>query len=154
MQSAPIEQRFFAKVLKTESCWNWQATKVPRGYGILGRGRGSRKYIYAHRFSYQYHVGEIPEGISVLHKCDNPSCVNPKHLFLGTQLENMKDMRKKNRGTVGVRHPNAILNPEIVCNIRKEYAAGGTSLSILGRKYDITFQHVHDIIKNKIWREV
>lgn len=148
----PLIERFWKKIKKEESCWIWTAAKLPRGYGFIGKGGRGNGYIYAHRLSYILHKGDIPKGMFILHSCDNPSCVNPDHLFLGTQMDNMKDMRTKDRGTQGDSHPNAIITKQIASSIREEYKKGGTSLSILGRKYGICFQHVHDIIKNKIWR--
>jgi hypothetical protein len=127
--------------------------KTPRGYGMIGKGGHSRGYKYAHRLSYEIHNGQIPQRLNILHKCDNPSCVNPKHLFLGTQKDNINDMFKKGRGMKGEKHVHAILSNKIARDIRKEYSKGKTSLSILGRKYGICFQHVHDIIKKRIWKD-
>ncbi|MCK9416834.1 HNH endonuclease [Candidatus Dojkabacteria bacterium] len=76
-------------------CWEWLAAKTNGGYGqICGLG-------LTHRVSYKFFVGPIPKGLFVLHKCDNPSCVNPNHLFLGTQRDNMQDMSKKDRSLKG-----------------------------------------------------
>lgn len=119
----------------------------------MGAGAGSRRTLKAHRVSYELHCGPIPAGASVLHRCDQPACVNPDHLFVGTQADNMADKRRKLRHRPGSQHPNAILDEGIVRAIRAEYATGTTSLSKLGRKHSICFQHVHDIVRNKIWRE-
>ena len=83
--------RFFSKVKKTRSCWLWIASRTPSGYGRLTRNR------YAHRVSWEIHRGAIPKGKHVLHRCDNPSCVNPEHLWLGTHSENMADRERKGR---------------------------------------------------------
>lgn len=81
-----------------DDCWLWGAYITPHGYGQtrIG-GRGANKGIQAHRLSWLVNVGEIPEGMHVLHKCDNRPCCNPKHLFLGTNLDNIKDRVSKNR---------------------------------------------------------
>lgn len=93
-RGTPKEQ-FWSKVKKTKTCWIWISTnKVPRGYGMLKR---KGRHHYAHRFSYEMHYGTIPKGLQVLHRCDNPSCIRPDHLFLGTQSDNMKDASKKGR---------------------------------------------------------
>lgn len=90
----PIEVRFMSKVEKTDTCWNWKASCHKIGYGDFRVGKNMRR---AHRVSYTLFVGEIPDNKKVLHKCDNRRCVNPDHLFLGTQKDNMIDMIKKGR---------------------------------------------------------
>ena len=90
-----MSERFWSRVEKSRYCWNWKAHKTPRGYGgICVNGKKQR----AHRVAWTLERGEIPDGIFVLHECDNPSCVRPSHLFLGTQKDNMRDMIKKGRG--------------------------------------------------------
>lgn len=90
-----IEDRFYEKVQKTESCWLWKGALNSRGYGSLGNGAGKR--ILAHRYSYVLHRGEIPEGLIVCHTCDVRECVNPEHLWVGTHKDNSDDMFAKNR---------------------------------------------------------
>lgn len=97
-----LEERFWEKVNKTEGCWLWTAntTKDRKGnkrYGLIGAGRRGEGMLYAHRVSWELHFGEVPEGMLVLHTCDTPPCVNPSHLFLGTQTVNMQDMIAKGR---------------------------------------------------------
>lgn len=75
-------------------CWIWTANATGDGYGLI---LVDRKRQYAHRFSYRLHYGELDKALHVLHRCDVPYCVNPDHLFLGTQADNMRDMRRKNR---------------------------------------------------------
>lgn len=89
-----VEKRFWKKVEKTEFCWNWKAAVNPSGHAVMkidGRNRG------AHRISYAIHYGEIPENLMILHKCHNPKCVNPGHLYAGTAKDNSQDeVKRKN----------------------------------------------------------
>lgn len=96
--TAPLHQRFDQKVHRTEGCWLWT--------GALGGGKWDGRYgqikhagrtLAAHRVSFELHKGEVPAGMHVMHRCDNPRCVNPEHLSLGTHLDNMRDMYSKGR---------------------------------------------------------
>jgi hypothetical protein len=93
----PLKDRFLAKIKKTNSCWKWTGHKVYGGYGSLFCGITGKGNISAHRASWMIFKGEIPKGLWVLHKCDNPECANPDHLFLGTCQDNVADMIKKGR---------------------------------------------------------
>lgn len=91
----PLADRFWEKVRKTDGCWEWLAYTCKFGYGRIGGVRG--QVLDAHRVSWELHNGPIPEGICVLHHCDNPPCTNPDHLFLGTLSDNLADMYAKGR---------------------------------------------------------
>ena len=86
----PINNRFWNNILKKAKCWEWQGLKFPSGYGRIGQK-------YAHRFSYELYYDKIPKGMCVCHTCDNPSCVNPEHLWIGTRADNNRDRVKKGR---------------------------------------------------------
>lgn len=102
----PLEQRFWRNVLKTDSCWEWQGQcdsvrpASTKGMRLrYGRFQIKGKRFKAHRISWQMHFGPVPSGLNVLHKCDNPPCINPDHLFLGTTRDNSRDMSAKGRST-------------------------------------------------------
>lgn len=146
--------RFFASFLKHQNgCWIWRKPFNKQGYGKIKIGQ---KYHFAHRYSWFLHYGPIPTGFFVLHKCDNPSCVNPAHLFLGTHVENMKDMRLKERQCRGVEKPKAKLTPESVRKIRKLFVPSSRRFgaSALGRMFGVSNTVVKMVIKGRIWKHI
>lgn len=88
--------RFYAKVLLGDGCWEWQASRVPAGYGLFRPG-GTAPYMYAHRWAWAHWNGPIPDGLDVLHHCDNPKCVRQDHLYAGTQSQNNLDAYRRGR---------------------------------------------------------
>ena len=93
-----LEERFWAKVKKTDGCWVWTGSAQHNGYGYLHIGdKTNRKPMRAHRVSWELHNGPIPTGLWVLHRCDNPPCVRPEHLWLGDRTDNMRDCAAKGR---------------------------------------------------------
>lgn len=132
-----MKERFESKILKTDSCWLWQGMVNSKG-GNYGRFRIGKRMVLAHRASYEIFIGPIPVGKVVCHTCDNPSCVNPNHLWLGTQSQNIKDAVKKNRwiqGNVrgqykGEKHPNAKLSNTQVIQIKEMIADGWRNCDI------------------------
>lgn len=141
----PLELRFWSKVVRAGDCFLFTGGKAGNGYGVFS----IRKPItqYAHRFAWETTKGPIPDGMNVLHRCDNPSCVNPDHLFIGTQRDNVRDMDVKNR-----RRFKSKLSITEVEEIRRKYATSEYTLEALGREYDISFQHVWQIIKRLRWK--
>jgi len=93
---APPEVRFWRHVRKGDGCWEWTSSFFDKGYGQFKAVTG-RPPVRAHRFSWELHNGPIPDGLKVLHRCDNPPCVRPEHLFIGTEGDNTADMIAKGR---------------------------------------------------------
>lgn len=143
---------FETKINKTNSCWNWIGRIHPNGYGIFN----SRHETKAHRVSYLLYNGHISNNLHVLHKCDNPKCVRPDHLFLGTHQDNMTDKCMKNRTSrmLGEIHPQAKITSNIVINIRQEYSMNNISQRDLAKKYGLSQTHVKDIIKKTVWKHI
>lgn len=115
-----VDKRFMVKVDKgdSSSCWLWHGCLNNKGYGTVTRRRHGKKRNYlAHRYSYELRNGPVPDGLCVLHKCDIPRCVNPDHLFLGTQADNIKDCVAKGRSPRGEQHGRAKLSDADVISI-------------------------------------
>ena len=106
-----VEERFWAKVVKSDGCWEWTAKHDKNGYGRFSPN-GQYSQVPAHRFSWELHNGPVPEGMLVCHRCDNPECTNPNHLFLGTPQDNMDDKVRKGRwkGCAPQRMSNIVSN--------------------------------------------
>jgi hypothetical protein len=137
-----------------ESCWTWQA-------GFYNTGYGQTSYLgkkwAAHRLAWTLTNGPIPPGIEACHNCpdgDNPACCNPAHLFLGTQRDNLADMRSKDRQVRGDDHGQAKVTAPVVRAIRDRYAAGGVTQRTLAAEFGIARNTVSVILSRKIWRHV
>lgn len=134
-----------------DECWLWKGGNT----GRYGRIKTRSVSIAAHRASYQIHFGTIPEGMFVCHHCDNPRCVNPNHLFLGTPLDNMRDKTEKGRGRYlhGEENPISRLTSKQVTEVRSR-AKNGERQSHLAREFGICQATVSEIVLYKIWRHV
>lgn len=155
------EQRFWAKVERTDGCWIWKAARNPAGYGMFGTGPRGTRIVLAHRYSFELAYGPIPHGILICHHCDNPACVRPDHLFAGTNSDNMKDSAKKHRNA-GQRHPEmrqgenhgmAKLTENDVLTIRKLSQEGWPGIAI-ARRFSITPTHISKIVRHLAWRHI
>lgn len=138
---------FESKVFKSDSCWIWKASKNSRGYGNFWHEGKSWK---AHRFSYAMYCGSIPEGMDILHSCDNPSCVNPEHLRAGTHLQNMHDMISRGRSPDrrGENNGKSRLTRFGVQYIRDMYAFGFKTPEI-AKKFNINPSTVRRIVTHR-----
>jgi len=137
-------------------CWEWNGVLDSHGYGTIYAGIGIYPRTWkAHRYAWRVYNGEIPDGIFVCHKCDNPKCINPEHLFLGTALDNTTDMDKKGRCTraSGNDHYKATLNINTVSEIKKDIINGFTKAEIMA-KYHIGDSKYSEIRKGRSWKNV
>ncbi len=141
------KQRFLSKVRiqKESRCWEYVGCLTEFGYGRFGY---SRKIYLAHRFSYLLYIGDIPSNMYVCHKCDNPKCVRPDHLFIGTPAENIQDSVKKGRLNFGTINGMCRYTPKQVQEVRDLYKNGLKQMEIC-KLTKMSFQHVHSIVRNK-----
>lgn len=141
--------RFWNKVDKSGNCWLWTASKTPQGYGHFNIDGFMHK---AHRVSYRLTFGDVIGKLHVLHRCDNPSCVNPSHLFLGTNDDNIADRVRKNRsnGAAGVDNGNSKLTRVAVKQIRASLK-NKESPSRLAKLYKVHRSTIHRIGTNCTW---
>lgn len=151
-QTAP--EVYGQRVVKGDGCWGWNGAVNSWGYGLIHLWDGTKRLAaLAHRVSYEIHVGPIPDGLFVLHRCDNPPCSNPDHLFVGTNDDNVADMVSKGRQQQGSRHAHAKLDETKVAEIRRR-AAGGEMKKGLAAEFGISPQTVSDILHGRLWNHV
>ncbi len=132
-------------------CWLWVAAVSHNGYGLLGTGPGERR---THRLSYTEFKGPIPKGIKVLHRCDTPCCVNPEHLRLGTQQDNLTDMVQRGRSCFGELNGTAKLTNTEVLEIVDLLDTTDLSQKKIGILYDVSEVCIHKIHTGKNWSSV
>lgn len=159
--------RFWAKVDQSGDCWVWTAGKTKAGYGIFHPRHGLT--VYAHRYAFELTYGAMPEGQMACHRCDNPPCVRPDHLFAGAALDNAADMTAKGRHWTtansaawaqhranvprGEHHPSARLNENDVRNIRAAVANGAHHRG-LAEQYGVAQSLISGIVSRKRWAHV
>lgn len=147
--------------INPNGCWEWQKGKIKRGYGVIHLSKEKRR-ILAHRLSYEIFIGEFDQDLFVCHKCDNPSCINPDHLFLGTPLDNALDCQNKGRifpiRSVAHKRGDKVsrggkLTPNDVKEIRT-LRLNGMKRKDIADKFNITPEHVYGITSNKAWSHI
>lgn len=156
MIDAKTEARFWAKVKRGDpnECWEWTASGVRFGHGTF---RVGKRKVLSHRFAYELAYGAIPDGMCVCHSCDNPKCVNPAHLWIGTKADNNIDMAKKGRAKLagvrqrGERNGFSKLTQIDVLEIRRRHSEENVTLAELGREFGIAETTVCGIVKRRNW---
>lgn len=155
VSSDPIFQaRFWERIDRSTpgGCWPWNRGKFPQGYGAISV---DGKLRYAHRVSYELINGPIPDGLFVCHKCDNPPCVNPEHLYLGDVKRNSGDAAKRGRYRVAENAPNARYTNADILKIRELYATGRYSYMDLCKLFGIPSRaRVSEIVLGKNWKSL
>lgn len=155
----PLRKSIFAFNIKLskankKGCINWLGSKNKKGYGKLSY---NGKLILSHRFSYLIYYGYLDDNLFVCHRCDNPSCVNPKHLFLGTPKDNMKDASVKGRCVLpnqkGQNHPHSKLTDKKVKEIKKLMKSGASGLKV-AKKYNVDNSVIYDIKNGRSWKHI
>jgi hypothetical protein len=148
-QNVLLEDEFWGDVdVKSENeCWIWRPGKNRQGYGKICIARQEYR---AHRVAWELKFGKIPDGMLVLHKCDNPSCVNPGHLFLGNHQDNTNDCISK--GRFRSRYIKRSLSLEKAEEARRLYLSGKFKQRELAERFGVTFHHMHLILRGRYWR--
>lgn len=141
------------------NCWYWIGARNDRGYGVIGRGSRKQGIIKAHRIAYElFYFTKLEKDKCVCHTCDNPACVNPQHLFIGTQADNVADMIAKGRNVLPpIRRGNksnlARLNDKKISQIRK-LANGGSSSRKIAKQFEVSNTTILQVVQRKSWRHV
>lgn len=152
----PLVERFWERVDRRgpNECWPWTGCVNEHGYGLIGRGGRKCKIEKAHRVAWELHNGPIPDGVKILHRCDNPPCCNESHLFTGTQGDNHSDMMAKGRHGCGrmqgESHHQAKLTDDLVLQIRNAKGSGPK----IAAKYGVSSTQVYNIKSGRSWKHV
>lgn len=154
MPPRATEDGFWSRIVKQPNgCWEWTGFRLKFGHGYLTY---KRKQVLAHRLAYTLTFGGIPDGLHVCHKCDNPPCCNPSHLFIGTQLDNIADRDAKGRCAhqKGEKNGRSKLTDALVIDIRKKLSDGTETKAAIGREYGVSEVLIGLIARRKVWLHV
>lgn len=151
-----LEERILSRIerLPECGCWIWMGATIRKEYGTIGSSPFTDE-VLVHRISWILFKGPIPEGAQVLHHCDTPPCINPDHLFLGSNQDNVDDKMQKGRfkPVIGANHGMAFLIDEQVLEIRRRYAAGERQVD-LADAFGTNRQRIYQIVHRKQWKHI
>ena len=155
MKRALIEDRLNNYVETDTGCWEYQGYLRQAGYGTLTVGFNYKKFVYSlHRVAYYYHTNNDPASLLVRHHCDNPRCINPKHLCLGTYADNNKDCVERGRNSKGEKHGRSKLTNDCVINIKNRLREGKETQAAIAKDFDVSRAVIGDIHTGKIWSHI
>ena len=181
MRKTSVFEQLFRNSIVPENldeCWLWTARRNAKGYGQLCRSHdGKSRAFYAHRVMFEFFNGPIPSGLMVCHRCDNPPCVNPGHLWVGTNSDNIKDAVKKQRmhwqregwvkppysvearkkisdGKLGEKNHFAKLTAEKVLGIRAEWKSGNRDIRDMGDRYGTGCFNIYQVVSRRSWKHI
>ena len=149
--ATPLSERFWRFVCKdaVTGCWNWAGFSYNEsGYGGIRSDTPPYKKVRAHRVSWELHNGPIPDGVDVLHRCDNPKCVNPDHLYLGSQADNMRDMIERGLWEP----PNRSMSKQAAEKYREMYKSGGLTYVQLAKIAGVAESTIGGIIRGDVYK--
>ena len=157
LEGSTVEEKLSLNYkVNKNGCWIWQGAVTSKGYGSIQIGDGKTESV--HRLAYELWVGEIPEGLHVLHKCDTPKCINPDHLFAGTNQDNVTDKINKGRAFTGnhkgEKNENSKLTNGKISRIKKMIEKGNFNQTEIGKMFDVSRQTICGINRGKRWKHL
>lgn len=155
-RTTDIQTRFWRYVGPPDEngCHLWTGARAKAGYGRIGTGGHRGGHVGSHRIAWEIANGPIPDGLWVLHKCDNPPCVNPDHLFLGTLADNQADMRAKGRHIKGEACTRSALTPSLVIEVRRLHRSEGMKHVDIARHLGVSAQAIRNVLSGKTWKHI
>jgi len=152
MKASTIKERFYSKfIVNSENgCWEWTDHRLAKGYGILKVNDTNK---VAHRISYEIHIGPITEGMIICHHCDNPPCVNPSHLFMGTHKDNVIDKKSKGRDIIGEKNGRSKLTEKDIPVIRRLLSNKVRQIDI-AKQFALAHRTISAINTGHTWKHI
>lgn len=152
LKSTPLIERIASRSYVMDSgCWEWSGFRLRGQHGVM---TFKRRHTYVHRLAWEFFNGAIPDGLFVCHRCDNPPCWNPDHLFLGTYNDNNQDCISKKRHSYGTRNGHAKLTEDEVRRIATTYVPGTTTMQQVADQFGVSISRVYNIVRGRAWKQL